>query len=104
NFVIAVLAHHRVRIHDARLDAVAAVSGYAHADDAVGAMHPVAHVIDGGRGRGCGTGGAAGFDNGRAAFLHGGDECVFVPVALDLIRRRLALDAGVADVRILTGA
>src|SRR5699024_8054471 len=104
DLVVAVFAADRERIRDAFRDAVAAVGGNAHADDAVAAVDPVAHVVDGGIGGGSGTGGTARLDDGGTAFLHRGDELVFVPVALDLSGRRLAFDGGMADVGILGGA
>src|SRR5699024_1560255 len=70
DFIVAVLADHRVGIHDALGNVVAAVGGNAHADDAaVGALDPVTHVVDGGRCRRGRTGSAARLDDGGAALL-----------------------------------
>src|SRR5699024_10817551 len=42
-------------------------------------------------------------DDGGAALLHGGDVLAFVPGRVDQLQRRLAVDAGMVQVRILGG-
>ena len=62
---------------------------------------PVTHVIDGGRGGRSGRRCAARLDDGGAALLHGGDEGVFVPLAIDEAMRGLAVDGAEIEIRIL---
>src|SRR5690554_2441818 len=105
DLVLAAFAGDRVGVDDARLDAVAAVGGDRHADDlAVGAQRPVAHVVNGGRGRGGRGGGAAGLDDGGTALLHVRNEGVLVPVTLDQLGGGLAGHLAVGDVGVLGGA
>src|SRR5690554_6669373 len=104
NLVVAVLATHGVGVDDAFGDAVTAIGRNRHADDAVGAQRPVAHVIDGGGSGGSGGRSPARLDDGGAALLHGGDEVVFVPVTLDQIESGLAIYLGVGQIGVLGGA
>src|SRR5581483_1173783 len=79
--------------------------GDAHADPlAVGAQGPVAHVVDRGRRRRGRAGSAARLDDGGAALLHHRDEVLLDPGLVDQRPGGLALDRGVADVRVLGGA
>ena len=81
------------------LDAVGAVGGDGHRDDAaVGAEHPVAHVVDRRVGRGGRRGQATRLDDRAAAGGDGRDVGAGDPLLVDELGRDLTVDAGVEEV------
>src|SRR5690606_15746209 len=81
DLVAPVPARDRVAVQHALPDPVAAVGGHAHRDPGAlpRALGRVAHVVDGGAGRGRRGGEAARLDDRRAALLHRGDERLLEP-------------------------